>query len=190
MKYLFCVIAILIQPILLYFVFKKQEKPKAALRMPYIYVSGLYLIIQFYTYFKFFRKLPQDYAFLIQISILVGFLLVEAIILIGNHYIKRVDKDKKLKIEGIKNLIQNLEIKKMEFEDPEKLKHINEFLELLKYSDPVSMESDQRENMQLDEIIQKLDKNMTLEDIEKSCKKAIKIINARNLRIKNSKGES
>ena len=43
-KYIFCLIAILMQPIFAFLVFHKQEKQKAALKMPLVYLSGVYLV--------------------------------------------------------------------------------------------------------------------------------------------------
>ena len=51
-KYIFCLIAILMQPIFAFLVFHKQEKQKAALKMPLVYLSGVYFVIQIFVFFK------------------------------------------------------------------------------------------------------------------------------------------
>lgn len=60
-KYIFCLIAILMQPIFAFLVFHKQEKQKAALKMPLVYLSGVYLVIQIFVFFKVCLKIPKDY---------------------------------------------------------------------------------------------------------------------------------
>lgn len=59
-KYIFCLIAILMQPIFAFLVFHKQEKQKAALKMPLVYLSGVYLVIQIFVFFKVCLKIPKD----------------------------------------------------------------------------------------------------------------------------------
>ena len=39
MKYIFCIIALLIQPVFSWYVYHKQDKKKAALKMPMLYYS-------------------------------------------------------------------------------------------------------------------------------------------------------
>ena len=61
MKFIFCIIAILIQPFFAFLVYRKQEKQKAALKMPLLYLSVLYLVIQIVVFLKVCIKIPDDY---------------------------------------------------------------------------------------------------------------------------------
>ena len=78
-KYIFCLIAILMQPIFAFLVFHKQEKQKAALKMPLVYLSGVYLVIQIFVFFKVCLKIPKDYqvySYLLQSAILAVFIII------------------------------------------------------------------------------------------------------------------
>ena len=80
MKFIFCIIAILIQPFFAFLVYRKQEKQKAALKMPLLYLSVLYLVIQIVVFLKVCIKIPDDYqifSYMIQAVILVIFLVIE-----------------------------------------------------------------------------------------------------------------
>ena len=46
MKYIFCIIALLIQPVFSWYVYHKQDKKKAALKMPMLYYSVAYMVVQ------------------------------------------------------------------------------------------------------------------------------------------------
>ena len=48
MKYIFCIIALLIQPVFSWYVYHKQDKKKAALKMPMLYYSVAYMVVQLY----------------------------------------------------------------------------------------------------------------------------------------------
>lgn len=79
-KYIFCLIAILMQPIFAFLVFHKQEKQKAALKMPLVYLSGVYFVIQIFVFFKVCLKIPKDYqvySYLLQGAILAVFIIIE-----------------------------------------------------------------------------------------------------------------
>ena len=59
MKYIFCIIALLIQPVFSWYVYHKQDKKKAALKMPMLYYSVAYMVVQLYVFFKFCLKFPE-----------------------------------------------------------------------------------------------------------------------------------
>ena len=98
MKFLFCGIALVIQPFFFYVVYRKQEKEEAALKMPMVYFSVFYLVAQMYVFVKYCLRLQgeyEKYSYLIQSVILILFVLAESALLFGNKYIKRVDKEEK-----------------------------------------------------------------------------------------------
>ncbi len=45
-RYIFCVIAVLVQPLFVWYVYHKQDKREAALKIPMIGCSVLYLVVQ------------------------------------------------------------------------------------------------------------------------------------------------
>ena len=48
-RYIFCVIAVLVQPLFVWYVYHKQDKREAALKIPMIGCSVLYLVVQVYA---------------------------------------------------------------------------------------------------------------------------------------------
>lgn len=187
MEYIFCIIAVIIQLPFLYVVLKRQNKNISALRMPYVYVSGAYLVIQFYVFFKYCIKLPDDYANLVQIGILVIFSLLEVSLFVGNRYIKRVDTKQQRGVAEFRDIIRSLEVKRLEFDDSKKQGYIDKLLEELKYSDPDSAECVRQENLRLKELIQKLDSKSSMEEIEMICVETSKVLSIRNIKTKAEK---
>ena len=115
MKYIFCIIALLIQPVFSWYVYHKQDKKKAALKMPMLYYSVAYMVVQLYVFFKFCSKFPERYSiysYLIQAAILLGFVIFEMILWGSNKYIEDVDNKEKQSIQDFKELIKDLEISK------------------------------------------------------------------------------
>ena len=60
-RYIFCVIAVLVQPLFVWYVYHKQDKREAALKIPMIGCSVLYLVVQVYAFFKLCIKIPGKY---------------------------------------------------------------------------------------------------------------------------------
>ena len=110
MKYVFCIIAVIMQIPFLYSVLRKQNKNISALRMPYVYLSVTYMALQFYIFFKYCLRLPVQNAKFIQLGILVVFILLEVLLFVGNKYIKRVDKKQRSSITEFRDIIKELEI--------------------------------------------------------------------------------
>lgn len=188
MRYVFCIIALLIQPVSAWYVYHKQNKTQAALKMPMIYYSGVYLVVQLYVFFKFCSKFPEEYqyySYLIQAGILAGFLVLEFILFCSNRYIEDVNQKQKDSIREFKNLIRELEISKLSVSDGENLKKINDVLEKMKNSDPVSSSEVVEENEKIHELIIELhgvtDRNL----FEKKCDELVTQLEIRN--IKNTK---
>ena len=110
MKYIFCIIALLIQPVFSWYVYHKQDKKKAALKMPMLYYSVAYMVVQLYVFFKFCSKFPERYSiysYLIQAAILLGFVIFEMILWGSNKYIEEVDNKEKQSIQDYKELIKD-----------------------------------------------------------------------------------
>ena len=130
-KYIFCLIAILMQPIFAFLVFHKQEKQKAALKMPLVYLSGVYLVIQIFVFFKVCLKIPKDYqvySYLLQSAILAVFIIIEIAMAASNKYITKVQTQEQSSIEVFKGLIQQLEICRVQITDEVNRKEIDKVL--------------------------------------------------------------
>lgn len=91
-RYIFCVIAVLVQPLFVWYVYHKQDKREAALKIPMIGCSVLYLVVQVYAFFKLCIKIPGKYgifSYLIQAVILAVFIALELALSGSNKYIKK-----------------------------------------------------------------------------------------------------
>lgn len=122
MKYIFLIIALIIQPLFTWYVYFKQSKDKAAMKMPMLYFSLVYLIVQVCIFFNFCIKIPDDYqiyACLLQGAILVIFLVVEFVLFGSNKYIDKVQQKEQVSICDFKNLIKELEICRLDVTDEE-----------------------------------------------------------------------
>ena len=149
-KYIFCLIAILMQPIFAFLVFHKQEKQKAALKMPLVYLSGVYFVIQIFVFFKVCLKIPKDYQ--VYSYLLQGAIAMEA----SNKYITKVQTQEQSSIEVFKGLIQQLEICRVQITDEVNRKEIDKVLEKMRYSDPVSSPAVATENEAIRQLILQL----------------------------------
>ena len=84
-------------------------RKKAALKMPMLYYSVAYMVVQLYVFFKFCSKFPERYSiysYLIQAAILLGFVIFEMILWGSNKYIEDVDNKEKQSIQDFKELIK------------------------------------------------------------------------------------
>lgn len=188
-KYIFCIIALLIQPLFIYVVCsRKQKKSDAALKMPLLYFSVAYLVVQCYVFWKYCLKLEGDleiYSYLIQAGILVVFLILELFLILHNSHIKRIDKQEAESVADFKVLMEQLEIKKILFNDTEKQKELDKVLEKMRYQDPVSSKEVQEINKQIEVQIKGITEEMEIEKISSICNTIIKLLEVR--KIKNTK---
>lgn len=187
-KYIFCIIAVLAQPITAWYAHHKHDKRKAALKMPMLYWSGAYLAVQFFVFWKFCRLMPESmekYSYLIQGAILVVFLIVECTLYGSNNYIKGVQQREQDSIKDFKGLIRELEVCKVCVTDAENQNRIENLLEIMRYSDPVSSPAVERENQKIYDLIHEL---MVITDNElfgNKCEEITKQLEIR--KIKNAK---
>lgn len=188
MKYIFCILALLIQPVSAWCVYHKQDKREAALKMPMLFFSGVYLIIQMYVFVKFCMKFPEDYqiwSYLIQTAILVVFVILELALFGSNKYIKAVETREQDSIRDFKNLVTELEICRVDIEDTENINTLDLLLEKMRYSDPVSSPAVEQENNKIHELIAELS-NITEHELFKwKCDEIAKQLEIR--KIKNTK---
>lgn len=190
MKYIFCGIALLIQPIFAWYVYHRQDKTKAALKMPMIYFSGVYLVAQFTVFWKICRKIPSDYqnyAYLIQGALLVAFILLQLVLFGSNKYIENVEAKEQESIREFKQLIENMEICNVLIHDPGKKKCVEDLLEKMRYADPVSSEGVTQENEKIGKLIDELSDEMEMDLFQNKCseiQKQLEIREIKNIRRK------
>lgn len=188
MKYIFCIIALLIQPVFSWYVYHKQDKRQAALKMPMIYFSSVYLLVQLAVFFKICSKIPeryQLYSYLIQGAVLVVFLFLEMSLFAGNRYINRIQNQEQESIRDFKNLIKELEICRLDVTDAENQKCIGRVYEKMRYADSVSSKAVAAENEKIHELIMELSDITESEAFAKKCKEIEKWLEIR--KIKNTK---
>ena len=188
MKYIFCILALLVQPIFTWYVFHKQDKREAALKMPMLYYSGVYLVIQIYVFVKFCLKIPEEYqmwSYLIQAAILVVFIILEMVLFGSNKYIKDVETREQNSKRDFESLVSELEICRVGVEDAENLKVLDSIVEKMRYSDPVSSPAVEPENNKIHGLIEELSGITEPELFKKKCDEIEKQLEIR--KIKNTK---
>lgn len=187
MRYIFCLIAILVQPLFVWYVYHKQDKRDAALKIPMIGCSAFYLVVQIYVFFKLCIRIPGKYgafSYLIQAVILAVFIILELILLSSNKYIKRVQENEQNSIRDFKNLIKELEICRLDVSEENK-KYIDKLYEKMRYSDPVSSPEVSQENEKIHELIAELTGITESSQFEAKCLEIEKQLDIR--KIKNTK---
>lgn len=188
MKFLFCGIALVAQPFFFYVVYKKQEKEEAALRMPMVYFSIFYLVVQMYVFVRYCLRLRgeyEKYSYLIQTAILILFLVLELALLFSNKYIKRVDKEEKDSISDFKDLVQEVEIQIVQTEDEAMKASLQTVYEIMRYENPVTNQNAAGENQKIRELLARISEISDQELMQKRCDEIRKLIEIR--RIKNTR---
>ena len=188
MKFLFCGIALVIQPFFFYVVYRKQEKEEAALKMPMVYFSVFYLVAQMYVFVKYCLRLQgeyEKYSYLIQSVILILYVLAESALLFGNKYIKRVDKEEKDRISDFKDLVREVELQIVQTKDETMKASLQKVYEAMRYEDPVTNQNAAGETQKIKELLAHISEINDLELMDKRCKEIQKLIEMR--RIKNTR---
>lgn len=191
MKYIFCILALIIQPAFVWYVYHKQDKRDAASKMPMIYFSGVYLAVQLYVFFKYCMKIPEDYqrySYLIQGAILAVFIILELSLFGSNKYISDIQKKEQDSIGDFKNLIKELEICKLNVTEPNNMKCIDEIYEKMKYADPVSSVEVAQENEKIHQLIEELSDITDCKQFASKCKEIEKQLDIRALKNKKEQG--
>ena len=184
MKYIFCIIALLIQPVFSWYVYHKQDKKKAALKMPMLYYSVAYMVVQLYVFFKFCSKFPERYS-IYSYLILLGFVIFEMILWGSNKYIEDVDNKEKQSIQDFKELIKDLEICRVNVQDTANKANIDKLYERMRYENPVSSPKAIEENLRIKGLIAELADITDNTLFEAKCNEIVKQLDIR--KIKNTK---
>ena len=156
MKYIFCIIALIVQPLSAWNVYHKQDKRKAALKMPMLYFSGVYLLIQFFVFIKFCMKISESFeifSYIIQAVILIVFVMLELSLFGSNQYIENIQQKEQSSIREFKGLIRELEICRLSVEDIVNQQHIDRLIEKMRYADPVSSPAVAYENEKILQLL-------------------------------------
>lgn len=173
MKFIFCILALMVQPLFSYYTYRKQDKNIAALKVPMAALSGFYLIVQFWVFIKVCLKMPgkyQIYAYLLQGVILAIFIIAELTLLAHNSHIQRIDNQEKESIQDFKNLIRELQVCKIQIKEFDRQQMLDKLVERMKYEDPVSSYVVAQENNKIHELILKLSDVIEEEEFKKICR--------------------
>lgn len=173
MEFIFLIVALLIQPLFAWYVYHKQDKRKAAQKMPMIYVSVVYFVVQILVFFGVCIKIPKNLhviSYLIQAVILAVFIVIELMLLASNKYIDDIQEKEQNSIRDFKQLIRELEICKVSVVDENNLKRIDMLYEKMRYSDPVSSSEVAGENEKIHDLIQQLSVITDAEQFDSKCK--------------------
>jgi hypothetical protein len=185
MKYIFCIIAVLLQPVFSWYVCHRQDKRQAALKMPMLYYSAVYLVVQLGVFFRFCTKLQGDmqkYSYLIQAVILLVFVLLELALFGSNQYIQGVQEKEQASIWDFKALLRELETCRVNVTNPENQQQIDRLLEKMRYADPVSSPAVQQENDRIHELIVELSAITGQEMFAKKCEEISKQLDIRKIK--------
>lgn len=191
MKYIFCILALLIQPVSIWYVYHKQDKRKAALKMPILFYSMAYLAIQIFVFVKYCMKFPEKYqmwSYLIQAAILIIFIVLEMALFGSNKYITDVETKEQNSIRDFKSLITELEICRVSVEDTENLKILDLLIEKMRYSDPVSSPEVEQENQKIHELIAALSEIKEHGQFKQTCEAITKQLEIRKIKNKKEQG--
>lgn len=186
-KYAFCMIAVLVQIVAGFLTLRERDKEEAALRMPMVYICGVYLLIQFFVFFKYCRYLPDQYAALLQGAIILAFVVIEVGLGGSNRYIGRVDSQTKESVRGFRDILLALEVKRAAFSGLEAQGYLDALYEKMKYSDPTGGSETDQEEARLSELIESMDVGMGAEEIRERCVEAEKVLKIRNIKNKKRK---
>lgn len=189
MKYIFFIIAILVQPFFTYYVYHKQDKNQAALKVPMVAYSAVYLVAQFYVYFKYLLRIPEDYqifSYLIQAAILVVFIAVEFSLFFSNKHINRVESEKAESISDFTRIKQLFEIENAKMSSEKKTPIYLEISDLIKYANPVNRGEVDEEDRKLEELIGGISELSTT-DLEQRCKEIKQVLDIRKIKQKGTK---
>jgi hypothetical protein len=185
MKYIFCIIAVLLQPVVSWYVYHRQDKRQAALKLPMLFYSAVYLVVQFYVFFKFCIRLRgnmQSFSYLIQAAILLVFVLLELVLFGSNRYIQGVQDREQASIGNFKALIQELEICRVNVTDPENRQQIDRLLDKMRYADPVSSPAVEQENYRIHELIGELSAITGQEMFARKCEEISRQLDIRKIK--------
>lgn len=184
MKYIFLIIAILFQPLFSYYVYHKQDKNQAALKVPMLFFSGVYLIVQFYVYFKYLTKLPEDLqyiAYLIQGAVLAIFIVIELALFSSNKYINRVDTETKERLSDFKKIRQLFEIEYSQMNSSMHTDALKDISDLIRFANPVSYGETYEEDKKLEELINGIS-GLSLPELDSRCTEIKKVLNIRKIK--------
>lgn len=184
MKYIFLIVAILIQFFFTYNVYRKQDKNQAALKVPMMVFSGIYVVVQFYVFFKYLIRFPesmQKYSYLIQGIILAVFLVVELVLFSSNKYINRIDTEKKERISDFKKIRQLFEIEYSQMNSGMHTDALKEISDLIRFANPVSYGETYEEDKKLEELINGIS-GLSLPELDSRCTEIKKVLNIRKIK--------
>lgn len=185
MRFIFCIIAVLIQFLFLIYVYGKQDKNKAALKVPLLFTSVLYMIVQFYVFFKYCLRFPDKFeylSYLLQGAVLIIFILLEIVLLLSNRYIKRIENQEQNSVNDFNDMLQKPEVLRVEMRDEEKIGILDSMLDKMRYMDPVSTDRVQDENRKIKEIIQSISAAESIEALESKCRDINELLEIRKIK--------
>ncbi len=185
--YVFCVIALLIQPVIVWYVYHKQDKDKASLRVPMVAYSFAYIVIQFFVFWKYLRWFTGDrqpFAYIIQLGILIAFTALEIALLSSNRYAERVENERKESTDAFVRIRQMMEIEITKNTDPERKSMLNAISEQMRYESPVSNENVVEENQRLMTLIENISETSG-EEFEQRCEEIRQVIQQRKIKMLN-----
>ena len=145
------------------------------------YIFGIFnfIILSLWVSTKLIYINTNILVIILLIILLIYTLLLYALVH-GKNFINRKEVDKGNHIELIKKWLSKVEIF---LNDDKNNKKLKEIYELLRYMDPISIEETQDVDKKIDDVMNTIIKNVDEENLEK----VIKLLNERNIILKNYK---
>lgn len=184
MKYLFCIIALAVQPVFAYSVYRRQDKRQAALKLPLLYCSCIYLVVQLFVFFRFcirFSEGQQQWAYLIQTAIFVVFAFLQLSLFGGNRYIERIETQEQESTADFRGLIKKLEICRVSVSGAENRKAIDALYDKMRFADPVSSPEAAAVNQKIGEQIDELERITEQEAFRDKCEEIAGLLEIRKI---------
>ena len=121
----------------------------------------------------FIPSISYKIVLIVHVCIVILYAIIEAIIMIGMHYINRNDTAQKAKVFYIRDLENDVNMIKDSTSDEELKKKLTKLAEDIRFSDPMSCESLERAEEELKELVFRLNEhvlNNETEEIEQTLK--------------------
>lgn len=191
MKYIFCIVALIIQPVFSVYMYKSRSKVEAASRLPLIYISGVYFVVQIYVFIKYCNKFPkamEKWSYLIQLGILIAFIVVELALLCSKKYIENVQADEQSSIQEFKALIQEMQILAAGVTDSINKQWAESLIERMRCEDPVSSYNVYNENLNIHALISQLSQISDNNEFALKCQEISRQLDIRKIKNEKERG--
>ena len=154
MKYIFCIIAVVLTLATWIYVFSIKDKNKAMLKVLYVASSVIYLVAQFFVFIKIGRRswgFLDKYSYLVQVICLFAYILVILISTLVDKYIMSIQRKEERSISTFVQIRQGIEESIVLAKHDEVKNRLMKLSDSVRYMNPVchGAEKEEAEILQL-----------------------------------------